>query len=123
MPVKRPIQIVDLFAGPGGLGEGFASFPDKFEILFSAEMEQAAHQTLTLRAFYRELVRNFPEGLRDYYQYCRGSISTPWTDNTVKYWKKAEEEARRIELGTKKGNAELDHIIIYIDVTISVTLI
>ena len=33
-------RVVDLFAGPGGLGEGFASYDGggKFEIVLSAEM-------------------------------------------------------------------------------------
>jgi len=53
----KPIQIVDLFAGPGGLGEGFSSLDngESFKIIVSAEMESSAHQTLRLRAFYRIL--------------------------------------------------------------------
>ena len=50
--------IVDLFAGPGGLGEGFASLvcdgTTPFRIGISVEKEASAHQTLTLRAFLRE---------------------------------------------------------------------
>lgn len=54
-----PIPVVDLFAGPGGLGEGFASFRDKderqrFKIAISVEMDPVAHGTLELRAFYRQ---------------------------------------------------------------------
>ena len=49
------IQVVDLFAGPGGLGEGFSSLQDGkvFQIAVSAEKDPIAHQTLLLRAFYR----------------------------------------------------------------------
>lgn len=50
--------IVDLFAGPGGLGEGFASLARDghapFRIGISVEKEASAHRTLTLRAFLRE---------------------------------------------------------------------
>ena len=50
--------IVDLFAGPGGLGEGFASLVEDghapFRIGISVEKEASAHRTLTLRAFLRE---------------------------------------------------------------------
>jgi DNA (cytosine-5)-methyltransferase 1 len=50
--------IVDLFAGPGGLGEGFASLVEDghapFPIGISVEKEASAHRTLTLRAFLRE---------------------------------------------------------------------
>lgn len=56
------IPVVDLFAGPGGLGEGFSSLDDVFQILVSAEMDDSAHKTLQLRAFYRKLKNNF---LRD----------------------------------------------------------
>ena len=73
----NPIKIVDLFAGPGGLGEGFASVgPDnkpKFKIVVSVEKEAAAHKTLTLRAFTREFEnRVLP---LEYYQYVRGEIT------------------------------------------------
>jgi DNA (cytosine-5)-methyltransferase 1 len=52
--------IVDLFAGPGGLGEGFASLVEDgrapFRIGISVEKEASAHRTLTLRAFLRDYV-------------------------------------------------------------------
>lgn len=39
MSVTNPIPIVDLFAGPGGLGEGFMSLHDgnAFKIGFNSE--------------------------------------------------------------------------------------
>jgi DNA (cytosine-5)-methyltransferase 1 len=54
------IPVIDLFAGPGGLGEGFASLCDGsgepvFRIALSIEMDAAAHRTLELRAFFRRL--------------------------------------------------------------------
>jgi len=54
MQKNNHIPIVDLFAGPGGLGEGFSSLDNgsAFKILISAEKETSAHQTLTLRAFF-----------------------------------------------------------------------
>lgn len=50
------ILVLDLFAGPGGLGEGFASCisPDgnhPFKIGVSVEKDPGAHKTLTTRAF------------------------------------------------------------------------
>ncbi len=59
----RPLKIIDLFAGPGGLGEGFSAYKDEsgerpFKIGLSVEKEASAHRTLQLRAFYRQ----FPEG-------------------------------------------------------------
>lgn len=70
--------MIDLFAGPGGLGEGFSSIEDgaggrRFEVKVSIEKEEIAHRTLTLRA----LFRSFPKGkVPDcYYDYLRGSIT------------------------------------------------
>lgn len=52
------IPVLDLFAGPGGLGEGFASASargrPRFRLCLSIECDEYAHQTLTLRAFCRE---------------------------------------------------------------------
>ena len=105
------IQVVDLFAGPGGLGEGFASHQSDFDILVSAEMEESAHSTLKLRAFYRLLRRDYPEGLSHYYSFCNGETDQPWSDSTIQFWKKAEEEACQLTLGTSESNNRLDAII------------
>jgi DNA (cytosine-5)-methyltransferase 1 len=73
-----PIPVIDLFAGPGGLGEGFSSLltiagERVFKIKLSIEKEEHAHRTLELRAFFREfLPRQAPE---DFYEYLRGKIT------------------------------------------------
>ena len=67
-----PIKIVDLFSGPGGLAEGFAFLDEgkAFSIAVSAEMEASAHNTLTLRAFFR-LSRNASDSkaISAYYEF------------------------------------------------------
>ena len=67
-----PFPVIDLFAGPGGLGEGFSSLFDTggkrtFKIRLSIEMNTYAHRTLEMRAFLRE----FPpcRAPDDYYDY------------------------------------------------------
>ncbi|UNU30263.1 DNA cytosine methyltransferase [Aeromonas hydrophila] len=108
-----PIPVVDLFAGPGGLGEGFSSLNDgkAFEIQVSAERDPVAHQTLKLRAFYRLLKSHRPEFIQDYYQFCNGDAENPFTENTIDLWEKAEKEALCLEIGSEAGNQELDHAI------------
>ncbi len=76
---SNDILVIDLFAGPGGLGEGFSSFVNKdgiqpFKIGISVEKESSAHKTLTTRAFYR-LVRNDRRARIHYYSYIKGEIS------------------------------------------------
>ncbi len=57
---SRRIPVIDLFAGPGGLGEGFSSIRNDqgdrvFQTIMSIEMEDNAHATLRLRAFFRRI--------------------------------------------------------------------
>lgn len=66
--------MVDLFAGPGGLGEGFSSLRStgsrpSFNIALSIEKDPFAHRTLELRAFFRLLKKK--GDLTDYYRYLR----------------------------------------------------
>lgn len=75
MSDPRSVPVIDLFAGPGGLGEGFARVRDHrgrrvFRIALSIEMDDFAHRTLTLRSFFRQ----FDDGdvPEDYYRYLRG---------------------------------------------------
>ena len=73
------IPIIDIFAGPGGLGEGFSVFlnPEtnrrQFKIALSVEKEIYAHQTLTMRSFFRQFEPG--EVPSDYYEFVKGQIS------------------------------------------------
>src|SRR5262245_39408788 len=86
------INVIDLFAGPGGLGEGFAALrvrgrsASPFRLSLSVEAEAFAHRTLTLRSAYRGarksgcvpaisrywdyLRRPTPEGKARFFQAC-----------------------------------------------------
>lgn len=66
------IPMVDLFAGPGGLNEGFsrAGGPVPFRSAISIEMERWAHETLILRAAVRSL--GFPD---EYYAFLNGEMT------------------------------------------------
>lgn len=115
---KKAIKIVDLFAGPGGLGEGFSS-QDPFRIAVSAEMESSAHATLRLRAFYRILQRRGAHAVAPYFDICNGTVAAPkdskplpeWNVRTARDWTEACEEALQLTLGDPKCNAKLDEVI------------
>jgi len=113
MPSSPPIPIVDLFAGPGGLGEGFSSIDDgkAFKIIVSAEMEASAHQTLRLRSFYRILLKKGEGALKSYYSFCNGDATVPYDDNTFSDWEEAGREAKQITLGSEKGDGALNAIL------------
>lgn len=73
-----PFPIIDLFAGPGGLGEGFSSIYDEnnnrvFQIKLSIEKDPNAHQTLRLRSFFRQFSKG--QVPKEYYDFIRGDIS------------------------------------------------
>jgi DNA (cytosine-5)-methyltransferase 1 len=70
---NKKIPIIDLFAGPGGLGEGFSSVLNKrdrvFDIKLSIEKDNEAHKTLELRSFFRKFnIDNIPS---EYYDVLR----------------------------------------------------
>ena len=105
MTQRAPIPVIDLFAGPGGLGEGFASLSNadgmrSFEVKISIEKDEVAHRTLSLRA----LFRSFPEGKAPdcYYDYVRGKITREAlfaNPAAEELGKQALTEARCAELG------------------------
>ena len=100
-----PIPIIDLFAGPGGLGEGFSSLQDHkhepiFEIALSIEKDPIAHRTLMLRAVFRQL--RGTKHIRHYYSYIRNEIDEPTFrkfPSVAEAFSHAEKEARCLELG------------------------
>ncbi|MDE0671511.1 MAG: DNA cytosine methyltransferase [Caldilineaceae bacterium] len=109
--VGSQVPVVDLFAGPGGLGEGFSALEgNQFRIAISIEMERTAHKTLLLRSFFRQ----FPKGCApsEYYDYVRGDI--PITELQAAHpseWEQATRESWQAELGAEdhaKVRARLD---------------
>jgi DNA (cytosine-5)-methyltransferase 1 len=65
MTRRSEIPVIDLFAGPGGLCEGFSSIFDetgarRFAVKVSVEKDPVAQRTLLLRAIFRK----FPKGIR-----------------------------------------------------------
>lgn len=109
--MTEEFAIVDLFAGPGGLAEGFSTFRTSsgkrpFRIRLSVEMEEVAHQTLLLRSFLRQFDDSFPA---EYYEFITGKREEPdWSDLYPSEWERANEEAIRLKLGSSEARPRLD---------------
>ena len=103
-----PVKVIDLFAGPGGLGEGFSSYRGKmgqqaFKIALSIEKEPSAHRTLLLRALFRQ----YPEGEapETFYAFLRGELGANPEEQLYQSselqaeLQNARREAQALELG------------------------
>lgn len=103
--------IVDLFAGLGGLAEGFSSIRTSdnsrpFSVVLSVEKEASAYATLLLRAFLRQFDNGLPE---KYYQFLNGEIPEPdWCDAYPRQWQAASLHALNLELGSAEAALEID---------------
>lgn len=95
--------VVDLFAGPGGLGEGFSAAlaedgTSQFRSVVSIEQDEFSHQTLLLRHF----VRQFPDGEapNEYYDVLAKRISV---NDLFAAYPDAHAEAQRTALRITLG--------------------
>lgn len=108
----KKIPVIDIFAGPGGLGEGFSNVFDSegdrvFDIRLSIEKDAHAHETLELRSF----TRQFPKGKLpdEYYRMVQADNIKDRAGLKEKLYKAypdeyehAQHEAWLCELGNKK---------------------
>jgi DNA (cytosine-5)-methyltransferase 1 len=106
----QPYAIVDLFAGPGGLAEGFSQVRREdgsrpFKVVLSVEMEPSAHRTLRLRAFLRQFGGSFPH---EYYDWLRDEGDEPdWEALYPLQWRTSCDEALNLKLGDPHNDAIL----------------
>lgn len=108
------IPVIDIFAGPGGLGEGFSSLFDEkddriFKTVLSIEKDKYAHQTLLLRSFYRQFKpKDVPE---DYYRVLRGNLTV---EELFEKWPEeaelATQEAWKAKLGYDKDSEATEEV-------------
>ncbi|MDO9486376.1 MAG: DNA (cytosine-5-)-methyltransferase [Actinomycetota bacterium] len=100
------IPVVDLFAGPGGLNEGFSSFKGDgveptFQNIASFEMDASACQTLTVRGAFRRAQRA-GSGLDTYYRLLRGEVTLAEVDGDPSFREAlaaSRAEVHHLELG------------------------
>lgn len=98
------IPVIDLFAGPGGLNEGFTSVADGsiFQTAASFEMDPVACSTLRLRSALRTVRANDGRYPESYYRFLDGLVSfdSLVEDPSMKAaWKDADDEVHNVELG------------------------
>ena len=109
--MTRIVPVVDLFAGPGGLAEGFAACrrPNgrrRYRIALSIEKDPTAHRTLLLRAFLRKFSTRAPP---EYYDFLNGVVPDEpnWAKLYPRRWAAACDETRCLELGSRKASVFL----------------
>ena len=108
------IKFVDIFAGPGGLNEGFAAMRNQdgkvvFQSTVAAEMDQHAVATLQLRKFYRECLS--AGNIDSYVEYIKGKSPLPYDENNFKLWKSVTRLTPRITLGLEEDNEHFDKLL------------
>jgi DNA (cytosine-5)-methyltransferase 1 len=109
--MSEAYAVVDLFAGPGGLAEGFSAVKDEngtkpFKVVLSVEMEASAHATLQLRSFLRQFPDSYPD---EYYTFLNdGTVEPDWSTLYPDEWAAAEREALNLTLGKVDDDAVLD---------------
>ena len=103
------IPVVDIFAGAGGLGEGFISYPSRtdpvFDVKLSIDKERAALDTLRLRSFFHQ----FPVGdaPKQYYDFIRSGHSDE-IDSLSSGFKSEWSKASAKVLGAELSNSGTD---------------
>jgi DNA (cytosine-5)-methyltransferase 1 len=96
------IKVIDLFAGPGGLGEGFSSLQGKkFEVVLSIEKDVYAHKTLFLRSIFRKLKNRERLSVFEYYKNPHDRSLLKLSIKYQRIWRKASLDACKIELSPK----------------------
>lgn len=95
------IPAIDIFAGPGGLAEGFSNA--NFDIRLSIEMDEYAHNTLRFRSFCRKLIKaKKHDELIEFYSNPESNNTfnqDKLTSNHPELWKLAKQEAMQATLG------------------------
>ena len=102
--MTTPIPVIDLFAGAGGLGEGFSSLTSTngspiFRTVMAIEKDKAAYKTLLFRTFLWKLYREndsatyakIAEGFKEFQRSEKAGVDT-LKDSYPSEWAEAENE-------------------------------
>lgn len=105
-------KVLDVFAGPGGLAEGFAAVRRDgrriFDVALSVEKDPAAFRTLRLRSF----VRQFDRRPDDYYELLAGRIDVAeLARRHPREWEAACAETLHLELASVGADEVIDPLV------------
>ncbi len=109
-----PVPIIDLFAGPGGLGEGFCQVGFRegrpfFQIGLSVEKDSAAHRTLKLRSFFRQFP--YGEAPEEYYEYLADGRTPEALYSLDKYSEQADAADREAWYATLRTDESFNAVL------------
>jgi DNA (cytosine-5)-methyltransferase 1 len=109
---QATVPVIDIFAGPGGLGEGFSACSTdrvRFEVALSVEKDTAAFGTLLLRTFFRQFSGS--EVPEEYYHYLRDEISCKHLfDSFPEQAQKAMSKCLLLEMGPNSARQVFSEI-------------
>lgn len=107
------IPVIDVFAGPGGLGEGFNSFSEKgarFDVRLSMEVDGVACDTLRLRSFFH--LSKGTSAQQSHYAFLRGEINQhQLAQRHPEMWAEAEKRVLKVELGADESRLSVHRAI------------
>jgi DNA (cytosine-5)-methyltransferase 1 len=106
------IPVIDVFAGPGGLNEGFSQFRDSaglpyFASRLAAEMDSHAVATLRLRKFFRLSANR--KTLKKYKHYVTTNDRSVLEEDED--WIASSAEVAKVELGIEEDNQRFDKLL------------
>ena len=111
-PMPEEYAVIDLFAGPGGLAEGFSAVTQgthrPFKVALSVEKERSAWETLRLRTF----LRQFDEFPSEYTEWlCSDKPQPSWEELYPGEWAQSGAEALQLELGSPGVEDDLEPLL------------
>lgn len=107
-PQSMPVPVIDLFAGPGGLGEGFSrAVSADFHVAVSIEKDEMAFETLRLRSAHRALQRSGTAGESTWRRWDEVLAKVPW-NVAFDYLRESAEE--QIEAACNAARREAWHL-------------
>ena len=99
------LPVIDIFAGPGGLGEGFSKAG--FDVRLSIEMDSIACKTLVIRKFFHEFKNK--QTPSKYYKFLNKKTDLEELKLLFpKEWSEAQKKVLQAEIGNKEDQNKIN---------------